>query len=333
MTLSSDDEKDWDGLGLRGPGTGNDATKKVGRVSPNGRFVEFMSDRPLTGYDNHDALSGQLDEEVFLYDASTGRVVCASCNPTGARPTGILDTYSARPMVDRENAWGEREHEQWLAASVPASQYRYHSRDMQNDGRLFFNSSDALVPQDTNGLEDVYEYEPTGVGDCTSTSRTFSERSNGCVSLISSGQSAEESAFLDASEGGGDVFFFTSARLTGADYDAAYDVYDARICTTSEPCRMVPVSPPACSSGDSCKAAPSPQPVIFGATPSATFSGIGNVTEQTAKKTVAKHKPKRHVRKRKRRSRRGHARGQRANAHGRSTRVHTIVTDATGRGK
>ena len=32
-------------------------------------------------------------------------------------------------------------------------------------------------------------------------------------------------------------------------------------------------------SGDSCKAAPSLQPEIFGAPPSATFSGAGNLLE------------------------------------------------------
>ena len=42
----------------------------------------------------------------------------------------------------------------------------YQSRYLSNDGRLFFNSSDALVPQDTNGKEDVYEYEPDGIGAC-----------------------------------------------------------------------------------------------------------------------------------------------------------------------
>ncbi len=42
---------------------------------------------------------------------------------------------------------------------------------MSNSGRLFFDSPDALVPQDINGLEDVYEYEPTGEGSCTEATR------------------------------------------------------------------------------------------------------------------------------------------------------------------
>jgi hypothetical protein len=35
----------------------------------------FMSERSLTGYDNRDAVSGVLDEEVYLYDAEATRVL------------------------------------------------------------------------------------------------------------------------------------------------------------------------------------------------------------------------------------------------------------------
>ena len=67
------------------------------RVSPDGRYLAFMSERSLTGYDNRDAVSGQPDEEeVYLYDASTGHLACASCNPTGARPVGISTIGSLR---------------------------------------------------------------------------------------------------------------------------------------------------------------------------------------------------------------------------------------------
>ena len=40
----------------------------------------------------------------------------------------------------------------------------YQSRYLSNEGRLFFNSSDGLVPRDVNEQEDVYEFEPVGVG-------------------------------------------------------------------------------------------------------------------------------------------------------------------------
>ena len=58
------------------------------QVSPNGRYVAFASEGSLTGYDNRDASSGEPDREVYLYDAESNRLVCASCNPTGARPVG-----------------------------------------------------------------------------------------------------------------------------------------------------------------------------------------------------------------------------------------------------
>jgi hypothetical protein len=106
---------------------------------------------------------------------------------------------------------------------------RYQDRYLSNSGRVFFNSTDALVPQDTNGTVDVYEYEPTGVGGCNEASQTFSARSAGCVDLISKGTSSEESVFLDASESGDDVFFLTTAQLSKRDTDSTYDVYDARV--------------------------------------------------------------------------------------------------------
>ena len=87
--LSSKDQPSWysDSHG------GSVALENVrSRVSPNGRYLAFMSDKPsLTGYDNIDAVSGKPDEEVYLYDAVAGRLVCASCDPTGARPVGVFD--------------------------------------------------------------------------------------------------------------------------------------------------------------------------------------------------------------------------------------------------
>ncbi len=290
-TLSSEDQKDWDHAEV----AGSELANITRMVTPNGRYLTFMSDKPLTGYDNDDAVSGQPDEEVYLYDAETNKLVCVSCNPSGARPLGVHDVselngkfYSI--LMDQSLAWdggleeGNEGRGHWLAADIAPEWHvestvaTEHESYLSEDGRLFFNSSDALVPQDTNGLADVYEYEPPGVGDCTSASATFSERSGGCVNLISSGQSSTESTFLEASETGDDVFFITSAKLVSEDAGDQNAVYDAHVCTTTVPCPAVVVSPPPCTSGDSCKAAPSPQPEIFGSAPSATFNGAGNVT-------------------------------------------------------
>ena len=290
-TLSSEDEHSWFENTTPDEGSCNcGGVRRNGvssRVSANGRYVTFMSERSLTGYDNLDAVSGQPDEEVYLYDAVAKRLVCASCDPTGARPVGVLDGENPL-LVDPEHAWGgEGATPHWLAGMIPSWEQNsvitaetsfYQPRFLSDGGRLFFDSPDGLVPQATNGLMDVYEYEPAGEGSCTAASATFSEREAGCVGLISGGSSGQESMFYDASESGDDVFFITASKLAATDVDTAYDVYDARVCTAAAPCPAAAVSPPPCTSGDSCKAAPSPQPAIFGAPPSATFNGAGNLT-------------------------------------------------------
>jgi hypothetical protein len=271
------------------------------RTSPNGRYLAFMSNMPLTGYDNTDAVSGMADEEVFEYDAVKGLLACASCDPTGARPAGVLDTPGSELLVDRGGVWTSKETtekdlhvDHWLAGSVPGwdnlnnNPATYQPRYLSDNGRLFFDSPVGLVAQDTNGLEDVYEFEPEGVGDCVSGEPPFSTMLPGCVSLMSSGTASAESAFYDASEGGDDVFFTTTGKLSGEDYDRGYDVYDAHVCTSAAPCDDVTkgtVGP--CSSGDACKGAPTPQPDIFGPVSSATFSGGGNVIPGSVQTRVA----------------------------------------------
>jgi hypothetical protein len=275
--LSNDDEQDWAQQNY----TNRDPSQITARVSPNGRYAAFMSDRPLTGYDNRDASSGKRDMEVYLYDAVRDRLACASCNPTDSRPQGVeAEEFGKNPRQNIVDVAGGGE--QWVAGNlvggdVLTSGGLYWPRALSDSGRLFFNSSDALVPQDINGQEDVYQFELEGVGGCTAASVTFNPKSGGCVGLVSAGTSPEESGFLDASVDGGDVFFLTTSRLTSQDYDTSYDVYDAHECSASVPCVAPSVSSPPCSSGDSCKAAPSPQPSIFGAPASATFVGVGNV--------------------------------------------------------
>jgi hypothetical protein len=286
--LSADDHTDWSPV----------LAHHTARVSPDGRYVAFMSDRSLTGYDNTDVNSGRPDEEVFLYDARSQRLACASCDPSGARPVGVAEDESER-LVE---GFKVMDTGLWYAANVPGwtpfsvERSLYQSRYLSDNGRLFFDSGDALVPQDINGTEDVYEYEPAGVGGCTSASSTFVAGEGGCVGLISSGTSAEESAFLDASAtsvpdaegatGGGDVFFLTASKLVSRDFDTAFDVYDAHECAGHAPCVSIPVAPPECTTADACRAAPSVQPSTFGPGPSATFSGVGNVLAVPVSKPV-----------------------------------------------
>ena len=305
--LSGEDDPDW-ANGSRG---GLD--KLVAGVSPDGRWLAFMSDRGLTGYDTADAVSGRLDEEVYLYEAETGRLVCASCDPSGGRPEGVEaggDESNKIRLVGGDRVW---EPSAWLAGNVPGwtpfelGKAGYESRFVSDTGRLFFNARGGLVPRDVNGEWDVYEWEPEGVGPAGAAcgrgvsgggvvfkpggvarveGRVVVE-SAGCVGLMSSGSSSDESAFLDASESGGDVFFLTTAKLSPQDLDDAYDVYDAHECTTGSPCVMPAAEqPPACVTAEACRAAPSVQPSLFGAPSSATFTGAGNLAPAPAAKIV-----------------------------------------------
>ncbi len=292
-TLSNEDELDWGAAGVL------DLTYLTSRVSPNGEYLAFMSDRSLTGYDNRDVISGEPDEEVYLYDARTGRLACASCNPTGSRPSGVFDPrFSEEPsgpsamLIDLAGVWSGH----WLAASLPGwtSTDDTHAlrqpRYLSNSGHLFFDSSDALVPDDVNNVEDVYEYEPEGPW-CSSVSQATSEvfkpargtEPAGCVALISSGTSSRESAFLDASglgpggEEGEDVFFLTAAQLTRQDVDSAFDVYDAHKCSAASPClTLVAGGAAACEEVSSCRGPSAPQPESFGPPASVTFAGATN---------------------------------------------------------
>jgi hypothetical protein len=273
--LSAEDEPDWIN------GSGADLGRLTARTSPGGRWLAFMSQRSLTGYDNRDAISGEPDEEVYLYDAQSNRMACASCNPTGARPVGSEYGSEAKlvggDLIWRQNAWLAANIPGWTPLSLGVADYQ--SRYLSDSGRLFFNSHDGLVPQDVNGTWDVYQYEPPGVGNCSTKPATYSPRSGGCVGLISSGTSPEESAFLDASESGADVFFLTTARLSARDFDSSLDVYDAHECTLASPCiPAVAAGAPGCSTADSCKPPPAPQPAISGAPASAALSTDGNLT-------------------------------------------------------
>ena len=207
-------------------------------TSPDGKWLSFQSEKSLTGYDSTPAGGGGCGEsvacrELFLYNAASGQIICASCNPSGEAPVGS-----------------------------PAG------LKLSDSGRIFFQTTDALVPSDTNGQLDVYEYE------------------NGQPSLISSGTSSSESNLEDVSESGDDVFFRSYQRLVPQDtQEGMIVIYDARVAGGFPS----PSSPPLCTTADACREAPSPQPLIFGAPSSATFSGPGNVTPSAAK---SKAKPK-----------------------------------------
>jgi hypothetical protein len=275
-------------------------TEHASRISGDGLQLAFMSNAAPTHYDNVDAKNGETDAEIYLYDATSGRLACASCNPSGARPAG-------------EQRGGVNGQLQGIAAWIPGfTNNSFASRILsEGGGRLFFNAVDSLATVDTNGVGDVYEWEAAETGDCTTESPSYSPVNEGCVSLISSGRSSLAAEFLDASPSGRDVFFSTPESLVGSDPGQA-DIYDARVGGGFP----APKAPTAQCEGEACQGTPEapndPTPA------SESFEGAGNAHEPPAAKKpapcskgkvrrqgkcVAKHAKKAHKRaKRKRRA-------------------------------
>lgn len=171
------------------------------RVSVDGEDLVFVSTDELTGYPS------EGESEVFLFGPTvaggSASLTCVSCNPTGERPLGSASIPGAVTNGHRSDA------------------SLYKPRVLSDNGlRVFFESSDGLVTQDTNERDDVYEWEASGVGACA--------RAGGCIGLISGGRGSEDSFFLDASADGSDAFFLTSASLDPRD-PGSYDAYDARV--------------------------------------------------------------------------------------------------------
>ncbi len=249
-----------------------DPGHRTAEVSPGGSGVVFMSRLPLTGYDN--VLDGVHLTEVFVYDTDTGRVVCASCNPSGEAPVAPADPEYATNI---KGIWG---------SFLPVSDQRlanYQPRVIsEGGGRVFFDSIEPLVSRDSNGYLDVYEWEAQGEGTCTA--QASSRANGGCVFLLSNGKSPENSYLLDASSSGDDVFFVSRAQLVPADRGGDTEVlYDARVGGVPEPAEK------SCA-GTSCQGVP-PAPPIFATPASATITGVEADEPPPPPPAVVKPKP------------------------------------------
>jgi DNA-binding beta-propeller fold protein YncE len=271
------------------------------RVSSNGRFVTFMSSVSLTGYNNVDTVAGVRDQEVYLDDTSKEPgLTCVSCGPGSEPPHGVFDHRATGEgsglLIDQPQTWNF----DYLAGNIsgwtaPSNKVAlYLARNLSDEGRLFFNATGKLVPADENEKADVYEYEPPGVGSCTS--------ATGCISLISSGKSPHESAFLDASANGNDAFFLSFFPLASLpSTDSADHLYDAHVCTEALPCLhpSTPAQGPCAVEAEekTCKGPPSTMPAMPPAGPT-TQPAPGNAprSETLHEKEEVKPPPhKRHL--------------------------------------
>ena len=174
-----------------------DSQPGASRVSADGRELAFLANK-TSGNDGIHGLTGEVTNGhlgMYAYDAEGHALTCCSCprsGPVTADATVVPAATLASPITG-------------LVGSRP--------RYLSSDGRVFFSTADALVPQDVNGVVDTYQCDAR----------------SGAVSLLSSGKGPDGIWFADASASGNDVFLATRAQLVGADHDTLIDLYDARV--------------------------------------------------------------------------------------------------------
>lgn len=217
-------------------------------VTPDGSHMAFVTTSKIGSYDN----AGHT--EMYTYQPESGTITCASCRADGLPPTGEV-----------------------LAAQNGIFQ--------TYDGRVFFSTSDGLVPRDTNESEDIYEY------------------TEGRPQLISSGigisfkgwdgfkGSQTAAGLVNVSGNGTDVYFASTETLVSQDHNgSAIKIYDARTGGgfPSE------ATPEKCEAADECHG-PGVEPPTLPSDRTSSYLGNGNVKK--AKKHKKHHHKKKHAKK------------------------------------
>jgi hypothetical protein len=190
-------------------------------ISQDGSHAAFMTRSSLTPYNSE----GQ--REVYGYDAETGILRCASCNPDGNPPL----------------QGGQ------IVTVAEAGHF------MADDGRVFFATKEALVPQDTDGIRDVYEYvagRPQLISSGTGT-----RENTGGLETLSFLFGTLQVGLESVSRDGTDVYFATFESLTPEDQNGSFlKFYDARSgggfdvnpelgpCAAADECHEVSTLPP-----------------------------------------------------------------------------------------
>lgn len=272
------------GLGLWVNAVGGKGTASPGgfaidpsRSTVDGGVLLFESNADLTAYD------AAGTRQVYRYDFNANELTCLSCNPTGA----TADSDALLQNVTESSSKTE-----------PSTAYDLVDNLSADGLRAFFQSPDPLVAADTDGLQDVYEWEAQGVGTCTGL--------GGCLYLISSGMSGKVNYLYAAGESGNDVFFRTSDLLVPADKEAIPSIYDARVGGGFPP----PLEAGGCD-GEGCRPQLTPSPAL--PTPGSATGRSGNASPKCGKgKRRVKRHGKVHCIKKKK-----HHRHKRSSEHGR----------------
>lgn len=186
------------------------------RTTPDGETMVFQSHASLTSYES----DGHF--EIYRYDAGgEGGLTCLSCSPTGAPASSNAELQGFR-------------------GGAPTNALSQIPNVTEDGSAVFFQSREALVPGDSDGTTDVYEWK------------------EGTLSLISSGHSDGTPDFLyGMTPDGHDVFFETRDALLPEDRSGgAGAIYDARVgggfpvaegnasCTPEDNCQGTPSQPP-----------------------------------------------------------------------------------------
>jgi len=214
------------------------------QVSPTDSYMAFLTASQVTSYEN----LGHT--EMYLYNPATEELKCVSCLPSGEPPTSNV-----------------------LASS--------DGLFMTNDGRTFFSTSDALVPQDTDGLRDVYEYVD---GRAQLISSGTSVKDHTANIAISIDEELFTAGLVGVSAEGTDVYFYTYDSLVGQDKNGAFPkFYDAR---TNGGFPYIALHAP-CAAADECVGAGSSPPLV---PPEASGAELGNSGNASTVSKLRRHK-------------------------------------------
>ena len=264
---------------VSGAASGANAENVVA-VSEDGSRVYFMAEGTVLagnpGANDETAVAGNHNLYVWTKDAAhpagmTTFVAAIDANGiTGAQTTAdgryfVFSTttalVSSGPGTDTDGRSdiyrydAESQTMQRISTSVNGSggnSPEFDALSPSADGSMVvFATAEALSPQDTDGVSDVYLWH------------------DGHVSLISNG--GGETPWIDAS--GQNIYFLTDRPLTAADRDVNVDIYDARVDGGFD------LSRPAPCAGDACQGQPGTPPAPAGVPGSETLQGAGNLPQ------------------------------------------------------
>ena len=225
------------------------AVKRI-NITPDDSRVALVTNSQLTGYSN----GGRREMYTFDPAEPAKGLTCVSCIPTGAEPTSDV-------------------------AAAASGLF------MTDDGRTFYSTQDALVPFDTDGLFDMYEYV-NGRPQLISSGTAQSGHLGGGLILFPESTIGLEGVSAD----GVDVYFSTFQTLVPQDRNGEFiKIYDARTGGGfPRPKVRLPAKPPMSATARAAR------PRRRRSEPGATLGSTGNVKAKKSKKKCKKGFVKKH---------------------------------------